>query len=85
MSWNFEGLFSIVNDFYVNLRPTMEYKRVRNLIALTFFIIFLYSCFTAISVFIESPTVVIQSETTWDKIQKPRNCALFTLIRKGNE
>ena len=49
-----------------------KWKYTRRLLMLLAMLIFIYQTYSALTKYFESPTVIINSETTLDKIQKPR-------------
>ena len=67
------------SSFSQMLAKLVEYKTIRRILAVALFVIFVYQSKVALTKFFEAPTVVIKSETSWDKIEKPRNMTLLFL------
>ena len=49
-----------------------EWKHIRNILVVISSAIFIFQSIEAFTKFLESPTVTAKSQTTWNKIEKPR-------------
>ena len=49
-----------------------KWKYTRKLFMIAAFAIFVFQSYTALRKYWQSPTIIINSETTWDSIERPR-------------
>ena len=81
LSWNFQEIFlkvsSCASDKKLICTAALQPPPLVLRISCMFWIKCLHQ---AVSTFILSPTVVIKSETTWDKIKKPRKSMICYVV-----
>ena len=71
------GILGIIGwDISLVFNKMQKWKCIRNILIVISFAIFVMQTYEAMIKYWKSPTVIINSETTWENIEKPRNACI---------